>query len=391
MSDRKLREYRNLYGKVARVRLSNMDIYLRGMRFGEWDGINRETKIIISGSQQSYDVSERGIELYILPCILEPDPEDIRETIINKPVHINFIITTVFELTEFNNDDLFINKYKRAMALQTRISEDIKRTLVATYGIQVLDYLRSASMDEVVDLIAMSEWMNQQFGQFFLTLNRENPIPINPRTRRVNVEAFNELLEEWLLIGSKTIDIQEGQDGKAQPNVHQPQHQAAPPPQNQKPNQTPTTISQIQSEAAPKSEKAATSNKVKTISDVFKEDGYMEEDLVEIEYNDGAPPRVKVNMDEKELVNYIKKVKPPKMYDTHPENIDMTVRKMNEVEFNGSLINTWNEASMVLFEKLQEDAQRGKKLKFQSIQDLQKQEFHDLDLDDFIQNQNNKK
>ena len=74
------------------------------------------------------------------------------------------LIGVIQRITEFADKDVLISKYKKALARESLITNTIKRTILQAFGIGVLDKLNKATPDEMLELIAMSEFATEQLG-----------------------------------------------------------------------------------------------------------------------------------------------------------------------------------------------------------------------------------
>ena len=278
----------------------------------------------------SYDLDEKSIEQHIVPCVLSPIP--IPDEIRSKPVHMNLISTTVLNITDFDNGDVLLEKYKKALARQQLMATEMKRQLVMTYGIDVLKYLKTATVDEVMELVAMGEWLRQDLGQFAHSIGHSELIPVSP-SGKINKDKLIKQLQSWLFESEK-VDVT-----------------------------TPTPKKSDTKQDAPGFDFK------KMISDVEKTTPAAHDP------EKPNPPREKVTIstiqqkENKDKVHDLSRLREPKLYsgDLSPD-----LQKRNKIEFNGNLINIWNENMVTLYEKMHAD--KANPRKHISLEEVQKED-----------------
>jgi hypothetical protein len=319
-TDPLLLEFRNQYGKVARITIDDdTKIYLRGLSFGEWTDLNREVKVeLLEDGTINYDFSDKGVHRYIIPCVLYP--HELSDSILTKPVNINFITTTVLNITDFDKNEVLLSKYKRALGRQQLLASGIKRQLISTYGIQVLDYMKTASVDDIIELIAMGEWIKQDFGTFAQDLGYDNIVPIN-KLGKIDAKQMSALLQEWLF-------------DEVAPQTGSPQN---------------TTVSHLEI-SKPIPAHVPTPREAPTVNPV---------EVLTKDTDDSTP---KENITISQVPQYIKKetekqrvIKEPNLYNGDPSQMDPVLQERNAKEFGGQLINIWNESQIALYNEIMKD------------------------------------
>lgn len=333
--DSLLIEFRNKYGKVARFTINDITFYVRCLYFDEWIELSRTVKLIVEPDGKiQHDISDKEIAQYILPCILRP--QHIPPDVLSKPNHISLIVTTVLSISEFDKPDILLKKYKKALARQQLLGMEMRRTLVATYGIAILDYFKKASVDDIIDLIAMREWITQELGSFGVALGEKQLFPKSP-TGKMNVQKMMETLQSWL------YEIEPAEKGK-EPDINAKTPQR--PPEFSTP---PPVVPPKVSVRPPTGQKVRTDERKITISDVEK----MGKTVESREITPGD-------------------VHPPKLYDGNSDMVDSLVTQRNKKEFGGRLVDLWNENMVTLYEKIQRDILNPKKVK--NLGDIQKED-----------------
>lgn len=359
--DNDLVKFRNEYGKVARLRLDNIDIYIRPLYFDNWTKVVRETSFTFDDNNNiKHDIKDKTISKYILPCVIKPNP--LPDEIVNKPIHLDNIVDTVLNITEFDDVEKMISKYKRALGKQQLIAMETKAKLISTYGVVILDYLKTASADDVIELIVIGEWMSQNPGEYAKLLTNHDIIPRNQRGK-IDPKALYQLLNTWLYDVDNVPDT-DGPETGSNDNVSifDVNKQEAPAPvtkpkkqQPAKQKQTDINIFDVDTVNKKKKQPTKNNNNKSNVTTI--------DDIEETTQDDNKHKPSELD---------IERVKEPKLYDNNPENLDPMLRKRNIKEFGGNLVNLWNENLSALYDKIQEEAENP--TEFKELGDIQKED-----------------
>jgi len=353
-SDADLIEFRNLHGKVAKVPIDDIDVYMRSLKFGDWTELVRGTDLKVNEKGEvRYDISDKLIAQYVIPCVLKPIP--LPETITSKPYKINLIVQTVLNITDYDKVEIMFKKYTKALGRQQLLAMEIKRRLVATYGIQIWSHIKDANIDDIIELVAMGEWISQSLGDFGRTLGVDDLIPMKRKGKNIVIDEdkLSEVLNQWL------YDYETEVATPKQPTISN----VAVPPPPPIPEKMPLQVNDAKLDTIMKQsppppqviQQPVPSKPIMTISDV--------------EEHTAATKQQQINSAKHPDLNILKE---PKLYDAHPDTMSPYVLERSKKEFGGSLTNMWNENQVALYDKIHEDS--ANPTTFKSLGDIQKED-----------------
>jgi hypothetical protein len=215
----------------------------------------------------------------------------------------------------------------------------------------------------MIELIAMSEYIRQDLGNFPAVLGHPNlfPKPIAGKVTKEITNRITSMLNEWLLDEKPEQPPQGGSSGK------------------------PTTISSVAPDDAPSPPSPQAQVDLSQLMAAKKKQVKADFEDLNSDADLGPPPKrepaktltisevEKINKQEVETKKQdVSRLKPPREYELDPEHIDKLILQRSRREFGGQLVNIWNENMRVLYDKLQQDAVAPKRVR--TMEDIQRED-----------------